>query len=58
MRDSGVIEKAVFSIMIELKNDRSKMTFGGVDLDGMSAHGSTLRYHPISLDTSDWELTL
>jgi hypothetical protein len=59
MRDSGVIQKAVFSIMIEMKNNRSMMTFGGVNLEEMSAFGSTLRYHPItSKNNSDWELTL
>ena len=58
MRDSGVIDKAVFSIMIELKNNKSMMTFGGVNLEEMSTFGSTLRYHPVSRDTSDWELTL
>jgi hypothetical protein len=47
MRDSGVIDKAVFSIMIELKNDKSKMTIGGTDLTNMAALGSQLVYHDI-----------
>jgi hypothetical protein len=32
MRDSGVIDEAIFSIYIDLKNDNSKISFGGYDL--------------------------
>jgi len=32
MKEVGVIDEAVFSLYINLKADRSKMTFGGYDL--------------------------
>lgn len=32
MRDSGVIDQAVFSLYIDLQNDNSKISFGGYDL--------------------------
>ena len=41
-RDTGAIDKAVFSLMIELVNNKSKMTFGGFDLENMAAPGSTV----------------
>ena len=47
MRDSGVINKALFSIMIELVNNKSKMTFGGVDMINLAALGSTMNYHDV-----------
>lgn len=40
MRDAGVINKAIFSLMIELTNDQSKITFGGIDMANMAALGS------------------
>lgn len=48
MKKSGVIEKAIFSLMIELDDNKSKMTFGGIDLVNMSALGSKLVYHNIN----------
>ena len=58
MRDSGVIKKAIFSLMIELINNNSKMTFGGIDLENMAALGSVIQYHPIVNNTIHWTLIL
>jgi len=54
MKESGVIEKAVFSLMIELDNNKSKMTFGGIDLAKMAALGSKLNYHNIDPENMKW----
>ena len=54
MKESGVIEKAVFSLMIELTDDKSKMTFGGIDLANMAALGSKLVYHNIDQSSKKW----
>ena len=58
MRDAGVINKAVFSLMIELTNNNSKMTFGGIDMENMAAYGSKINYHTIVPDSVHWELKL
>jgi hypothetical protein len=54
MKEAGVIDKAIFSIMIELEANRSKMTFGGIDLVNMAALGSKLVYHDIDTKNKRW----
>jgi len=54
MKKAGVIDRAVFSIMIELVDNRSKMTFGGIDLINMAALGSKLMYHKIDTSNQKW----
>lgn len=51
LKETGTIERAVFSLMIELTHDSSKMTFGGYDLQNMAALGTRLVYH--NIDTSE-----
>ena len=58
MRDAGVIDQALFSIMIELKNDSSKITFGGYDLESFAYPNETLRFHDIKNGSVHWMLTL
>lgn len=45
MRDSGVIDEAVFSIFIDLKSDNSKISFGGYDLVSFADKDADLNYH-------------
>jgi hypothetical protein len=40
MKEARVIDKAVFSISIDLKNDRSMITFGGFNLKKYAAPGA------------------
>ena len=54
MKKSGVIDKALFSIMIELVHDKSKMTFGGVDMANLAALGSTMTYHDVASKHIKW----
>jgi hypothetical protein len=54
MKKAGIIDKAIFSIMIELTDNRSKMTFGGIDLVNMAALGSKLIYHDIDTENKKW----
>lgn len=58
MRDTGVIEKAIFSFMIDVKNDRSKLLLGGYDLEAMAAPGEQLTYHSIIDEATHWTLKL
>jgi hypothetical protein len=58
MRDAGVINKAIFSLMIELTNNQSKITFGGIDMANMAALGSQMNYHNITKDSVHWQLKL
>ena len=54
MRDSGVINRAIFSLMIELKNNQSKMTFGGVDMENLASLGSSMTYHNTVTNLTKW----
>ena len=54
LKSSGTIKQAVFSLMIELQHDRSKMTFGGYDLLNMAALGSKLVYLNIDQKVMKW----
>lgn len=58
MRDAGVIDQALFSMMIELKNETSKITFGGYDLEAYAYPNETVRFHNITSDSSHWMLNL
>jgi hypothetical protein len=61
LKDSGIIDRAVFSLMIDLTHDSSKMTFGGYDLQNMVSLGSKLNYHKIETDEENnkwWTLKL
>ena len=40
MKEARVIDKAVFSISIDLKNDRSMITFGGFNLKKYAEPGA------------------
>lgn len=58
LRDAGLIERAVFSFMIDLSGDRSKMALGGYDLEAMAAPGQRLTFHPIIDGSSHWTLNM
>jgi len=58
MKSSGVIDKAIFSLMIEFHDSKSKMTFGGIDLVNLAALGSKLVYHEIDEEQKWWTLPL
>ena len=58
MRDSGAIDNAIFSMMIELINNKSKMTFGGYDLENMAAPGATIQYHNLVAPLYHWTLVM
>ena len=44
MKDSGVIDKEVFSFYIDMKKDKSKITLGGYSLDKFAYPGSLIKY--------------
>lgn len=57
MKEAGVIDKAVFSFLIDVKNDRSKMTIGGIDMS-LAAPNSTLNYHKINNGSMHWLINI
>ena len=58
LRDRGVIDQAVFSFLIDVKNDRSKLLLGGYDLENMAAPCQDLTFHPVIQGASHWTLEL
>ena len=58
MRDNGIIDQALFSMMIELENETSKITFGGYDLEAFAYPNETLRFHDIKNGSAHWMLGL
>ena len=57
MKKAGVIDEAVFSMYIDLKDNQSKMTLGGFDLELYSLPGQELQYHDIIPKTGHWMVT-
>jgi hypothetical protein len=59
MRDSGVIDQAVFSLYIDLQHDNSKISFGGYDLEKFAHKNSELAYHYVYPQNAiHWQLSL
>jgi hypothetical protein len=58
LKQSGVIESAVFSMFIELQNETSKMTLGGYDIENYAARNASLEFHNISNSSFHWEIQL
>ena len=58
MRDSGVIEKAEFSLFINLEENNSSIQFGGYDLNKYALPGSSMTFHEIEDNADHWQLTL
>jgi hypothetical protein len=54
MKKDGIIDQAVFSLYIDLENDRSKITYGGFNLPKYSQKGGNLTYHEINKRSMHW----
>lgn len=48
LKKDGIIDQAVFSLYIDLENDTSKITYGGINLVKYSQKGANLTYHEIN----------
>lgn len=63
MKNAGAIDKAVFSIYMDLENDKSKISFGGYDLKnfatGQISWNNINTYSPywaVSMDSLEYVL--
>ena len=54
MKTDSIIDQAVFSLYIDLENDRSKITYGGFNLAKYSQKGASLTYHEINKRSQHW----
>lgn len=57
MKQNEVIDHAVFSFLIDVKNDRSKMTFGGYDMN-LAAPNATINFHKINNGSMHWLINI
>lgn len=57
MKKAGIIDEGVFSLYIDLKDNKSKMTLGGYDLEQYSLPGQEMQYHDIIPNTGHWMIT-
>jgi hypothetical protein len=58
MKEAGVIDQSIFSFYMNLKNDSSKVTFGGYDQEKFAAEGTELVFHNINTTSEEWQITL
>lgn len=56
LQKDGVIDEAVFSLYINLKNNTSKISLGGYDLEEFGS--SEIHFHSINTDSVHWQLNL
>ena len=54
LKASGAIYESVFSIFVDINNNKSAMTFGGYDLAKYSQPNSTIDFHDAIWDP-DWK---
>ena len=58
MKQSGVIDKAIFSLYINLEEDASEMQLGGFDLNSYALPGARVSWHDCAADSYHWQLPL
>ena len=54
MKESGVIDKAIFSLYINLEEDASMMQLGGYDLDTYALPGARVSWHDCHANSYHW----
>ena len=58
MKESGVIDHAIFSLYINLEEDTSVMSLGGYDLDTYALPGAQVQWHNCAEESYHWQLNL
>ena len=54
MKQSGVIDKAIFSLYINLEDDASEMQLGGYDLETYALPNALVSWHDCDEDSYHW----
>lgn len=58
MKSSGVIERSLFALKLDVKNDESSMTIGGYNMTQFAQPHSDMEFHNITKGTIHWALNL
>ena len=58
MKETGVIDHAIFSMYINLEDETSVMSLGGYDLDRFALPGESISWHDCDPESYHWQLTL
>lgn len=58
MKETGVIDHAIFSMYINLQEDSSVMSLGGYDLETYALPGASISWHDCDPESYHWQLNL
>jgi len=58
MKETGVIDNAMFSMFFDFSNSKSKISLGGYDLESYAVPGAQVNFHSIDEDEGKWMLAV